>query len=49
MTVWVLVCTECGAERKLDVGYDLRELGKVYLYCRNCGKNSFHEVVRVEE
>jgi translation initiation factor 2 beta subunit (eIF-2beta)/eIF-5 len=45
VTKWVLVCEVCGNERILDVGYNLREFRRVYIYCRRCGENRAHKVV----
>jgi len=45
MTKWVLVCEVCGNERILDVGYNLGEFQRVYVYCRRCGENRAHRVV----
>jgi len=49
MTVWELRCESCGNIRTLDVGFDLYEMGKVYLYCSVCGKNTFHVVIGVKD
>ncbi|MEB3757926.1 MAG: hypothetical protein GSR82_03875 [Desulfurococcales archaeon] len=46
MTSWILRCTECGREWKLDVSFNLHEMGKIYHYCPYCKKNTFHVVVK---
>jgi ribosomal protein L44E len=49
MAKWRLRCTECGTEWILEVSFNLKEFGKLYHYCRTCGKNTFHEVLGIEE
>ncbi len=49
MTVWILKCKECGADKEVDLGFNLYKLGKVYIYCENCGRNTFHEIVKCLE
>lgn len=49
MTKWVLVCEVCGNKRILDVGYDLREFQRIYIYCRNCGENRPHRILGFED
>jgi len=48
---WRIKCQECGEEKELRVGYDIRDFKQLYLYCKKCGKNTFHiilEYVREE-
>ncbi|RLE83504.1 MAG: hypothetical protein DRJ41_04780 [Thermoprotei archaeon] len=45
MTQWLLRCESCGNVRKVDLGYNLYEIKHLYLYCRSCGRNTFHEVL----
>jgi len=49
MAKWRLRCMECGSEWTLEVSFNLKEMGKIYHYCRKCGKNTFHEVIGLEE
>ena len=49
MTKWVLVCEKCGFKRIIDIGYNLREFKRVYLYCPSCGSNTFYEVLGTED
>ena len=49
MTRWVLKCEVCGEQRILDVGYNLREFKKLYLYCKSCGRNTPHKVLGIEQ
>ena len=44
MTVWRLRCVECGYSWRLAVSFDLESMGRLYHYCRRCGRNSFHVV-----
>lgn len=49
MTGWRLRCTVCSREWKLEVGYDLSEFEKIYLYCSSCKRNTMHEVLEKVE
>lgn len=42
---WRIKCQECGEEKELRVGYDIRDFKQLYLYCRKCGKNTFHIIL----
>lgn len=46
MTEWVLKCSVCGTERRLDVGFNLAVFkGRIYLYCRKCRANREHRIL----
>jgi len=45
MTKWKLECEDCGSVKILDVGYNLYEMKKVYIFCPTCRKNTFHKVL----
>ena len=47
MTKWLIKCSKCGAERVLEVSFNLYTVGdgRIYLYCPRCGSNQFHLVV----
>ncbi|QOJ78099.1 hypothetical protein IG193_04740 [Infirmifilum lucidum] len=49
MTKWTLRCESCGGEKVLDVGFNLYEFKRVYIYCPKCRANTFHIVVGHEE
>ncbi|MCY0868768.1 MAG: hypothetical protein OWQ48_06040 [Desulfurococcus sp.] len=50
MGYWIVKCSECGVERKLLVAFPLnKEFKKLYHYCPNCGRNTFHEILRYVE
>ncbi len=49
MTNWLLKCNECGTEWVLKVSFNLEEMGKIYHYCKKCGKNTFHTVIKKTE
>lgn len=50
VTKWKLKCHECGVEWYLTVSFNLQEMGRIYHYCRKCGKNTFHDVLeRIDE
>jgi len=49
LTRWVLKCVECNVEWKLEASFDLSEFPKLYHYCRNCRKNTFHQILGKEE
>ena len=49
MSKWILKCEECGNLWTLDVSFNLREVEKLYHYCSNCRKNTFHTVLGVSE
>ncbi|MGB9708694.1 MAG: hypothetical protein ACP5II_04145 [Infirmifilum sp.] len=46
MTRWILKCESCGNEKILDVGFNLYEFKKIYIYCPKCKSNTFHSIVR---
>lgn len=45
MSRWRLKCEECSNEWALEVSFDLSELGKIYLYCKKCKRNTFHKII----
>ncbi|MCC6039828.1 MAG: hypothetical protein ACO2OQ_02845 [Thermofilaceae archaeon] len=49
MTVWRLKCEVCGSEREINVGFNLYEFKRVYIYCRNCKSNTLHVVLGHKE
>jgi len=49
MTKWLLKCTSCGRINKLDLGYNLYEFKRIYVFCEHCNKNTFHEIIGHEE
>jgi len=49
VTKWKLRCMECGTVWVLKVSFDLREMGRIYHYCRTCKRNTFHEVLGLVE
>ncbi len=49
MTRWVLRCTSCGGRRSLDLGYNLYEFKRLYVFCETCQRNTFHEILGHEE
>ncbi len=49
MTLWELRCEVCGNIRFLDLGFDLTEMKRVYVYCEVCGRNTFHTVLGPRE
>jgi len=42
---WRIKCQKCGEEKKLRVGYDIRDFKQLYLYCSKCKKNTFHIIL----
>ncbi|AGT35139.1 hypothetical protein N186_03900 [Thermofilum adornatum] len=48
MSKWRLRCEKCSSERVLDLGFNLYEFKKVYLYCPRCQENTPHVVLGVE-
>jgi len=48
MSKWKLRCEKCSSERVLDLGFNLYEFKKVYLYCPRCQENTPHVVLGVE-
>ncbi len=49
MTVWRLKCEKCGTIREVDLGFNLNEFEKIYIYCSTCGQNTFHKVLGPQE
>lgn len=46
MTVWILKCRDCGSEKEIDLGFNLYKIGRIYIYCEKCRKNTFHDVIK---
>ncbi|NPA85769.1 MAG: hypothetical protein GXO07_07220 [Crenarchaeota archaeon] len=48
MTSWYLKCEKCGQMWLFLGSYDLESVGngRIYHYCRICGRNTFHTVVK---
>ncbi|UXD21591.1 hypothetical protein IPA_05700 [Ignicoccus pacificus DSM 13166] len=49
MTSWYLKCERCGQMWLFLGSYDLESIGRIYHYCRVCGRNTFHTVVKKAE
>ncbi len=49
MAIWRIKCTSCGKIREIDLGYNLFEFKKIFLYCPYCKKNTFNEVIEAIE
>ena len=47
MTKWILECESCGEKRVLNVGFDLSEFKRLYIYCRRCGLTRPHRICGV--
>ncbi len=46
MTNWLLMCTICGTEKRLNVGFNLALYGsRIYLYCDKCRRNTEQRVL----
>ncbi|MCE4617776.1 MAG: hypothetical protein F7C32_04250 [Desulfurococcales archaeon] len=45
MTSWILKCENCGQTWKLEVSFNLAEMGRIYHFCPYCRVNRFHVVV----
>ncbi len=48
-TKWILECKECGSKKELEVGFNLYDMGEVYVFCPICRKNTFHKVLGHED
>ncbi|MDT7889190.1 MAG: hypothetical protein RQ885_09490 [Desulfurococcales archaeon] len=42
---WRLRCRSCGKTWIFEASYRVSELETLYHYCRNCRKNTFHEII----
>ena len=49
VTVWLLKCEECGSEWELEVSFNLKDVPRLYHYCKVCRRNTFHKVLGVLE
>ena len=44
---WKIKCKECGNVTILYVSYNIKDFKQIYIYCKHCGKNTFHEILEM--